>query len=433
MASQGKVEIIVQGKDEASKVLSGIGKSAEDMSKKLANVGKVMMGAGLGIVTALGGAAKAAEDERINVMRLTSVLDNVGVSYDSVSDSLERNIEATTRKTGVADDAQRNALSELIITTGDYQKALDLLPLALDFAAAKQMDVSTSAELIGKVAQGNYGILSRYGIVLDADATAAEALAAMQEKVKGSAEKMASPLDILKTSFDNMKEQIGAAVLPAFTDFVGKATEIIGKITDWAKENPKVVETLLKIGVVLATGGAILMGISSLSRAIISVNAALTIMKALSGPSGWAQLAIGAGVAAASIIAMNKLMTDATGEDTSSKRERMAALDADYKSGKISYDDYYEKLSSGNYQHGGTVPGPLGKPVPVIAHGGERFLGTQNSGSGGGVSINVGTLLGDETSLRSFARKVKQIIGEDDRRNAFGGVNSGYYFGRSSV
>ena len=27
------------------------------------------------------------------------------------------------------------------------------------------------------------------------------------------------------------------------------------------------------------------------------------------------------------------------------------------------------------YQHGGVVPDPVGKPVPIIAHGGETFLG----------------------------------------------------------
>lgn len=31
-----------------------------------------------------------------------------------------------------------------------------------------------------------------------------------------------------------------------------------------------------------------------------------------------------------------------------------------------------------NFQHGGIVPGPIGAPVPVMAHGGERFLGAGN-------------------------------------------------------
>jgi hypothetical protein len=46
---------------------------------------------------------------------------------------------------------------------------------------------------------------------------------------------------------------------------------------------------------------------------------------------------------------------------------------------------------------------------------------------------HIGYLLGDEHSLRRFVRMVTQMQGEDTRRNAFGQVNSGYYFGRSSI
>jgi len=33
------------------------------------------------------------------------------------------------------------------------------------------------------------------------------------------------------------------------------------------------------------------------------------------------------------------------------------------------------------FQYGGIVPGPIGAPVPIIAHGGERFLGPRGGGS----------------------------------------------------
>lgn len=37
------------------------------------------------------------------------------------------------------------------------------------------------------------------------------------------------------------------------------------------------------------------------------------------------------------------------------------------------------------YQYGGIVPGPVGRPVPVLAHGGERFLGVREGGGAGQV------------------------------------------------
>ncbi|OGO04598.1 MAG: hypothetical protein A2Y60_01830 [Chloroflexi bacterium RBG_13_54_9] len=46
---------------------------------------------------------------------------------------------------------------------------------------------------------------------------------------------------------------------------------------------------------------------------------------------------------------------------------------------------------------------------------------------------HIGYLLGDEQSLRRFARMVTQMQGEDARRTTFGQVNSGYYYGHGGV
>lgn len=431
MASTGKVEIVVTGKDEASKTFTLIGKAGEDMSKKFVSAGKAMMAAGAGIVAGLVAATSAAQTERVNIQRLSAVLDNVGVSYDNVKESLEAVILATQHKTGVADDQQRAALSELVIATGDYQKALELLPLVIDLAAAKEMDLSTAAEVVGRVAAGNVTILTRYGITLEEGATAAEALAAMQDKVTGAAEKMANPIDILKASLSDMTESIGNALLPTLQEFTDKAVVIIEKISAWATENPKVMQTLLGIGGVLVAGGAILMGLGSLSKAIAAVNTALAIMKALSGPAGWATLAAGLAIAAGAVIAIDEISK--SGEKNTSNE--MQQLMDDYQAGKITDDEFLqrsEKYSSG-YASGGIVPGKLGAPVPIIAHGGEKFLGTNGQMGSGGASINIGTMIGDEASMRNFARQIKQLINEDNRRTAFGQVNSGYYYGRSAL
>jgi len=39
-----------------------------------------------------------------------------------------------------------------------------------------------------------------------------------------------------------------------------------------------------------------------------------------------------------------------------------------------------------SYQHGGTVPGPIGMPQLAVVHGGERYLGRGGAGRGGGLS-----------------------------------------------
>lgn len=70
----------------------------------------------------------------------------------------------------------------------------------------------------------------------------------------------------------------------------------------------------------------------------------------------------------------------------------------------------------GGFQHGGIVPGPIGAPVPIIAHGGEEFLG-----AGGGVSrppieVKVETVIYNYSDVEEMQRMVAEAVqmGIDD-------------------
>jgi hypothetical protein len=82
---------------------------------------------------------------------------------------------------------------------------------------------------------------------------------------------------------------------------------------------------------------------------------------------------------------------------------------------------------------GGTVPGPIGAPMLIRAHGGEEITPPGNEMGPRELVVNIGNYVGDEASLRALTRRIQQILGEESRRNAFGQVNAGYYFGRSSI
>lgn len=65
---------------------------------------------------------------------------------------------------------------------------------------------------------------------------------------------------------------------------------------------------------------------------------------------------------------------------------------------------------------------------------GEAYLGAgQVRSTGNIVNINLGVLPGDDVTMQRVARAVKSALAEDDRRNAFGQVNKGYFYGRSSI
>jgi len=307
-----EITLLVKMKDEASKELGNLQKNVGLTSKQMRNMGIGMMAAGGAIVAGMGMAVKAANAERIGISRLEAQLKNVGVSYDDVKGSLEDVISATQYKTGIADDEQRIALGELVMITGDYQRSLDLMPLALDLAAAKEMDLGTAAEVVGRVAEGNTTILKRYGIELKEGATSAEALAEMQSKVGGTAEATRDPMKVLGAQIGDLKEAIGTALLPVVTKWLDKLTLIIKNVQIWADANPTLVKTIAAVGVALIGAGGLLIALSQISKAVISINAALVVLRALSGPTGWAMLAAGMAIAAGTIIGMKKLIGGAT-------------------------------------------------------------------------------------------------------------------------
>src|SRR5574343_1490697 len=182
--------------DKTSSALDGLAKASKvpdgAMKDLMGTVQKVTGAVSVGLIGAFTAAVVSAEGERKSIAQLENTLQNVGVAYSDVKDQIEAVITATMRKTGVADEKQRSVLNQLVLITGDYNLALQALPTALDLAAAKGMDATTASVLLGRALQGNTEALSRYGIVIPEGASALEILAAVQDKVRGSAEAMAS-------------------------------------------------------------------------------------------------------------------------------------------------------------------------------------------------------------------------------------------------
>lgn len=83
----------------------------------------------------------------------------------------------------------------------------------------------------------------------------------------------------------------------------------------------------------------------------------------------------------------------------------------------------------GNFANGGIVNAPVGQPVPIIAHGGERVVplsGTDvNGGGGGGATVNFyGNLTVDsDDRVRELADQISKILG---RTNELARYGAGY-------
>jgi len=178
-------------------------------------------------------------------------------TWEEASASIEKYLVSEAKRTALDDGEGRVAVQRLIEATGDYRKSLGLMGITQDLAAAKGMDLASAAQLVGRVAQGNTTILTRYGIQLAKGTTATEALAAMQKRFGGQAEAYGKTYEgsqkRLSVAIGNIKETIGAKLLPVLATAAGgmaswlidalpvveagaeKFGKAIEPITDWVK------------------------------------------------------------------------------------------------------------------------------------------------------------------------------------------------------
>jgi len=71
------------------------------------------------------------------------------------------------------------------------------------------------------------------------------------------------------------------------------------------------------------------------------------------------------------------------------------------------------------FAEGGTVPGPIGEPRPIIAHGGETVLPTRNGNGGMGevnISQNINVTVSDRREFEAIIRENNIRLTEDIRR-----------------
>lgn len=274
--AESVLSILLTLKDEASAGLDNLNAKLEDNKKTISDASKLLVAAGGAITGIVGYAIYAAESEKESDAKLATELKNVGTSYDMVKASLNSVIDAEMRKTGISDEDQRAALSQLLITTGDYNLSLKALPAVLDLAAAKGVDASSAALTLGKALEGDVSSLHRYGIEIPKTASAEDVLNTVTQKVGGTAEAVANPFNILKNSLHELAASAGATLIPALTSIVNTLTSVMKAIQGWINQHPVLVGVIMKV---LAVIGPLLLGLGTLGLALPKITAGFKAIK----------------------------------------------------------------------------------------------------------------------------------------------------------
>ena len=208
------------GIDKASKELKGLQATTRSVASGI-NKALGAVGVGMGLKALAGflkdSAHAAAEDAKSKVLLSTALQNTVGASKSAIA-STEQWIQKTSNSVAILDDNLRPALAQTVRATGSLTEGQKLLSLALDISAGTGKDLNSVSIALGKAYNGNTAGLKRYGInIKDVNNWQQE----LTDKFKGSAEAAANadPFQKLAIIFDNLKETVGAALLPDLQKF----------------------------------------------------------------------------------------------------------------------------------------------------------------------------------------------------------------------
>jgi hypothetical protein len=241
--------------DQLKKSLASANGDVDNSSSKMAEFSKkaglafAAAGAAAGayaIKLAVDGVKAAIEDEAAQIRLATALKNATGATNEMIA-SVEKQILKTSLATGVADDKLRPALQRLSLSTNDVTKAQDLLNLALDISQATGKGLDSVANALGKAYDGNTAALGKLGIGLSAAELKAMSFEETQTRLSdlfggaaaANAETFAGRLQILKVTFDEAKESVGAKLLPIIQQLVefvvNQVVPALGKFADFFK------------------------------------------------------------------------------------------------------------------------------------------------------------------------------------------------------
>ena len=231
--------------DKGTNEVEGFGGKLADFGKKagLAFAAAAAAAGAYAIKIGVDGVKAAIEDEQAQVKLAKALENSTGATLDQIK-AVEANILKMSLSSGVADEQLRPALARLARSTGDVEISQKLLNQALDISIATGKPVETIANALGRAYDGNTVALGKLGIGLSAAELKTMSFTDVQGKLSelfggaaaANAETFAGRLAILKVTFDEAKESVGAKLLPILQQLVTYVVDnIIPAIGKFAK------------------------------------------------------------------------------------------------------------------------------------------------------------------------------------------------------
>lgn len=212
MATEKEATLLIRLKDEASKGLSGIKGSILAVTAAVA-----------GLTAFLIDSAKSfLESDRV-VTKLNASLKAQGIFTEQLSKEMQDYARSLQKQTTFSDEAILSAQSLLTTFGLAGAKMKEATLAATNLSAGLGIDLQTAAMLVGKAAAGATETLGRYGIKIDETIPSSEKFAEVLNQINqrfggaasAQADSYSGRIENLKNRFDDLKESIGEALMPA--------------------------------------------------------------------------------------------------------------------------------------------------------------------------------------------------------------------------
>ena len=239
------------------------------------------------LAAGLGDAVKGAmEDEKAQDLLEKQIKRSTDATEKQIK-GVEDYISAAGRQKGFTDDVLRPSFGNLIRATEDVEEAQGLMTIAMDIATAKGVPLETVTKTLEKAYGGNLTALQKLSPELrdmikggaDLDTVMAELSKTFGGAAAEAANTTAGKFATMKIQMDELKEGIGASLLPV----VERLLPFLQGMADWAAKNPQTFTII---------AGAI----GAIALSIMAINTAMAL-----NPIGLIIIGIGALIAALAI------------------------------------------------------------------------------------------------------------------------------------
>lgn len=289
-----------RARDEQKKTEEQGKQSAQKMSAEyeaaFSSIGLAATAAFVAVGAAIGfGVKEAAQGEQAN-NRLRSSIRGLVTDSDSFIDRANKTAGSLQSLTGIADDEYINTLARMVAINHDAEGSLANIGLVSDFAAWKQIDVASSADIVARAMEGEMGRLGMIAPELahhieqlgdtatQADKTRImlEYISQAQGKAQESAKGLTGQFNVARREFENAGEALGKIFLPPVTQAISSVAESARGIADWISKYPDLVREIttatIALGGFVAITGGLVVGIPKAVAAIKTLQLALTAL-----------------------------------------------------------------------------------------------------------------------------------------------------------